>query len=231
MTAGLASAPRSILRTAHAYARDAVRLAILRGDVPAGSRLIQADLARELGVSTTPVREALRDLATEGLVDFDAHRGAVVRRLSTEDFIEIHELMRLLDPEAMRLAASIATEDRDQGRLEEAEALIERMEQEADVGAWVMMNLRFHELLVADVRRPRLLGMLAGLRDTVAPYTALALHQPGYPIATANRHHRVLLDAVRRGDPATAADTSAAHVDLTLQGLERAQVASAPGDR
>lgn len=230
MTSGLASFSRPELRTAHAYARESVRLAILRGDTPAGSRLIQADLARELGVSTTPVREALRDLATEGLVDFDAHRGAVVRRLSTHDFVEIHELMRLLDPEAMRLAAVVDPEDRDAAHLDEAEELSGRMERETDVGAWVMMNLRFHELLVADVRRPRLLGMLAGLRDTVAPYTAIALHQPGYPIATANRHHRLLLDAVRRADPVTAADTSAAHVDLTLRGLEQAQVASAPDD-
>lgn len=211
-------------RTAHEYARDAIRRAILRGTAAAGVRLVQAELARELGISTTPIREALRDLATEGLIDLDAHRGAVVRTLRTEDLLEIHELMRLLDPEAMRRAAEIGPHS----ELDEAEDLAGRMEQERDVADWVLLNLRFHRLLVAAVDRPRLLGILAGLRDTVAPYTALALQQPGYPLEVANRHHRTLLDAVRRGDTGTASTTSAEHVDLTLRGLERARTV---GDR
>lgn len=211
-------------RTAHEYARDAIRRAILRGTAAAGVRLVQAELARELGISTTPIREALRDLATEGLIDLDAHRGAVVRTLRTEDLLEIHELMRLLDPEAMRRAAEIGPHS----ELDEAEDLAGRMEQERDVADWVLLNLRFHRLLVAAVDRPRLVGILAGLRDTVAPYTALALQQPGYPLEVANRHHRTLLDAVRRGDTGTASTTSAEHVDLTLRGLERARTV---GDR
>lgn len=221
MTLGLEMGEGPPHRTAHEYVREAIRRAILRGTAAAGARLVQADLARELGVSTTPVREALRDLATEGLIDLDAHRGAVVRRLRAEDFVEIHELMRLLDPEAMRRAAEIGP----RADLDEAEELAGRMEQERDVADWVLLNLRFHALLVAAVDRPRLLSILAGLRDTVAPYTALALQQPGYPLEVANRHHRTLLDAVRQGDTETASTTSAEHVDLTLRGLERARTA------
>jgi DNA-binding GntR family transcriptional regulator len=185
---------------------------------------VQADLARELGVSTTPVREALRDLATEGLIDLDAHRGAVVRRLRAEDLVEIHELMRLLDPEAMRRAAEIGPH----AGLDEAEELAEQMERERDVAAWVLLNLRFHGLLVTAVDRPRLLSILAGLRDTVAPYTALALQQPEYPLDVANQHHREMLEAVRRRDAPVASATSAAHVDLTLRGIERIGDGTAP---
>lgn len=225
MTLGLEMGEGPPHRTAHEYVRDSIRKAILRGTAAAGARLVQADLARELGVSTTPVREALRDLATEGLIDLDAHRGAVVRRLRAEDLLEIHELMRLLDPEAMRQAAEIGPH----AELAEAEELAGRMEKEPDVADWVLLNLRFHALLVAAVQRPRLLGILAGLRDTVAPYTALALQQPGYPLELANRHHRTLLDAVRQGDTEAASSTSAEHVDLTLRGLERARtVADTP---
>ena len=222
MTLGLDVGDAPPHRTAHEYVRDALRRAILRGTAPAGTRLVQADLARELGVSTTPVREALRDLATEGQIDLDAHRGAVVRRLRAEDLVEIHELMRLLDPEAMRLAAELGPH----AALDEAEELADRMEQEQDVAAWVLLNLRFHGLLVDAVDRPRLLGILSGLRDTVAPYTALALRRPGYPLDVANRHHRILLDSVRQGDAVTASVTSAEHVDLTLRGLERARRAA-----
>jgi len=221
---GLDAGEQAPRRTAHEYVRDALRRAILRGTTPAGTRLVQADIARELGVSTTPVREALRDLATEGLIDLDAHRGAVVRRLRYEDLVEIHELMRLLDPEAMRRAAEVGPHD----GLVEAEELADRMERERDVAVWVLLNLRFHELLVGGVDRPRILGILAGLRDTVAPYTALALQQPGYPLDVANRHHRILLDAVRTGDGPIAAATSAEHADLTLRGLERARAAMEP---
>lgn len=230
MGLGLEPGQRPPVRTAHEYARDALRIAILRGTAPAGTRLVQSEVARELGISTTPVREALRDLATEGLVDFDTHRGAVVRRLRTEDFDEIHELMLLLDPEAMRLAAMSLEASGHGQHLDEAEELAERMEEEDDVAAWVLLNLRFHAALVAHVARPRLLGILAGLRDTVAPYTAVALQRPGYPLAVANRHHRLLLDAVRRGDPDAAARTSIEHADLTALWLERAQ-SSAPAGR
>jgi DNA-binding GntR family transcriptional regulator len=219
MDLGLVVAGGGPPRTAHVYVRDALRRAILRGTTPGGTRLVQADIARELGVSTTPVREALRDLATEGLIELDAHRGAVVRLLHQADLLEIQELMRLLDPEAMRRAAELGPHD----ALDEAEEIAATMEVEPDVAEWVQSNLRFHALLVAAVDRPRLLGMLSGLRDTVAPYTALALLQPGYPLAVANRHHRELLAAVRTGDPARAARVSAEHVDLTLAGLEQVE--------
>jgi DNA-binding GntR family transcriptional regulator len=206
-------------QTAHAYVRAALRRAILRGNAPAGTRLVQADVAKELGVSTTPVREALRDLATEGLIDLDAHRGAVVRRLRFEDLLEVHELLRMLDPEAMRRAALLGP----QANLEEAAELADRMEREHDVADWVQSNLHFHNLLSLNIDRKRLLGMLTGLREAVAPYTALALQQTGYPIDVANRQHRQLIDAVRKQDSETAALVSAAHVDLTMQEIERAR--------
>lgn len=236
MSLGLDPGQRPALRSAHEYARDALRLAILRGSAPAGTRLVQTEVAETLGISTTPVREALRDLATEGLVDFDAHRGAVVRQLHTEDFADIHALMLLLDPEAVRLAAEASgagslTVSATVSGLDEAEELADRMEAEDDVASWVLLNLRFHAALVADVARPRLLGILAGLRDTVAPYTAIALRRPGYPLATANRQHRLLLGAVRSGDPETAARISVEHADLTALWLDRAKDASSAADR
>ena len=92
---GLAGQSFSATRqTAHEYVREVLRRAILSGDIPVGSRLVQAELATTLEVSTTPVREALRDLASEGLIQFDPHRGAVVSELSGEELQEIYEIRR-----------------------------------------------------------------------------------------------------------------------------------------
>ena len=86
-------------RTAHEFVKDSLRRAILRGDLSGGSRLIQADLATMLNVSTTPVREALRDLATEGFITLDRHRGGVVRELNWSEMEEIRS-----DPPSARAA-------------------------------------------------------------------------------------------------------------------------------
>ena len=90
-------------RTAHEFVKDSLRRAILRGDLSGGARLIQADLAAMLNVSTTPVREALRDLATEGLITLDRHRGGVVRELNWLELMEEIRLIRQqLEPLAVR---------------------------------------------------------------------------------------------------------------------------------
>jgi DNA-binding GntR family transcriptional regulator len=183
-------------RTAHEYVRDTLRQAILRGSVTGGTRLVQADIAARLGVSTTPVREALRDLATEGLIHLDAHRGAVVRELTYEELVEIYDMLSLLEPEAMRRAAL----ERDEEACARAGALADEMEQERDVGKWADLNRQFHAVLVECVPNRRLLSTLTALRDTAAPYVGLALQQRGYPHDLANKQHQQLVEALRAGD-------------------------------
>src|SRR5688500_20338979 len=90
-------------QTAHEFVRETLRKAILRGDLPGGSRLVQADIAARLKVSTTPVREALRDLATEGMITLDPHRGGVVRELNWDDMQEIVMIRHALGPQINRL--------------------------------------------------------------------------------------------------------------------------------
>lgn len=207
-------------RTAHEYVRETLRRAILSGSIRGGERLVQAELARELGVSTTPVREALRDLATEGLIDLDAHRGAVVKQLRYEELIEIQFLMRLLEPEALRLAAAEAEHGIS---LDRAGDVAGQMATEPDVGRWVDLNREFHELLVTPLEGTRLHGILDGLRAAAAPYIALALQQRGYRHDVANEHHLELVDAIRAGDGTRAAELARQHVDLTTETLAEAR--------
>ena len=204
-------------RTAHEYVRDTIRQAILRGQLAAGTRLVQANLASELGVSTTPVREALRDLATEGLVQLDPHHGAVVKQLTHDEIREIQDLSLILEPEAMRqLAAQVSDE-----ALDEAEHLAAQMEAEDDVGLWADLNRRFHAALVRDLEGTRLSSILKGLRDGAAPYIGAALQIPDNQLEDANHDHRQLLEALRAGDADRAAEIAAEHVRLTIRVLER----------
>lgn len=207
-------------RTAHEYVRDWLRQAILRGTLGGGMRLVQSNLADELGVSTTPVREALRDLAGEGLIQLDAHRSAVVKQLTPAELREVQDLRRIIEPEAMRRAVLACRPE----SLERATALVETMEAEReDVGRWADLNRRFHAALVEDLRGTRMIGILRGLRDAAAPYVGLALQADDNQLEQANREHRELLQAFRARDGERAAALSVRHVALTAQVLERSR--------
>ena len=182
--------------TAHELVRSTLRSAILRGTLPGGTRLRQNDIATQLQVSTTPVREALRDLATEGLVDLDPHRGAVVHELGLVELREVYDLRRVLEPVAMRRAAASLRPE----TLARADELQRRMDTETDLVAWVDLNRRFHATLLDDGDRPRLRGILRTLQDSAAPYVGLLLQNRARDPDEANAEHRELLDALRAGD-------------------------------
>jgi DNA-binding GntR family transcriptional regulator len=203
--------------TAHEFVCGTVRNAILSGRLAAGTRLVQAKLADELQVSTTPVREALRDLAAEGLIRLDPHRGAVVRGVDTVEMQEIYDLRLVLEPYCMQRAATHITE----AELREAQALQDRMDTCADqVAEWVELNRRFHEILTDACRSPRLIGMLKGLRDASAVYVGLGIRTaPAHNRDSGNADHRVLLSAFREQDPEAAARAIRNHLYGTMRVL------------
>jgi DNA-binding GntR family transcriptional regulator len=151
-------------QTAHEFAHATLRHAILTGQIPAGSRLVQSDLAAQLSLSTTPVREALRDLATEGLIRFDPHRGAVVHRLTQREVEEIYRIRGLLEPEIIQRAVERITE----AQLNEAERIQRAADSETDAALWSDLNLRFHVIFSEAADSPRLGTMVSGLQDMAA---------------------------------------------------------------
>lgn len=199
-------------RTAQQLAYEVVRRAILRGSIQPGTRLTQGQLADQLELSTTPVREALRRLASEGLVRIDHHRGAIVRAHDKAELAEIYELRLLLEPLAIRKAAERITDD----ELDEAEALWEQMNDHSDIDAWSECNRHFHAIFARAAQSPTLNQVLRGLRDSSAPYVRWSLVlNPGFS-EHANEEHRELLDAVRARDGERAAAIEANHLRATL---------------
>lgn len=204
-------------RTAYEYVRDVLRQSILEGRLDGGTRLVQNEIAQQLGVSTTPVREALRDLATEGLVQLDAHRGGIVNRLTYDDLLEIHELCRLVEPEAMRQVVLLAPDS----VIDEARALTHRLRQESDPVRWAQLNREFHACLLDAIPSKRYRDLLKGLRGSVAPYVAMALRSQGPDhFHSANTEHEDLLDALAARDADRCAELARTHVDLTLRLLD-----------
>lgn len=210
----LAGSARS--RTTYEFVHQTVRRAILNGDLPGGTRLVQAELADQLSVSTTPVREALRDLAKEGLIHFDPHRGAIVRELELDEVREIYELRKVLEPMALRLAAERITD----AELEEAAELQEQMRTETEPGGWVELNRRFHAVFAEAAGSPRLGSILAGLGDSAAVYVGLSIKVRPAHLMSGNEDHGALLEAVRRRDGDAAAEIGLRHLESTMHVID-----------
>ncbi len=206
-------------RTAHQMVRDSLRGAILDGTLPAGSRLVQADIAVRLQVSTTPVREALRDLASEGLIRLDAHRGAVVRETSLHEVREIYLIRRLLEPEAVRAAVQEMTPD----LLAKLERLQADLDTAKDPARWVALNREFHRLLNSASGLDRLAEILNHLDDNAAVYVNMTSRvTDADQLDSGNQHHHRLLEACRDRDGERAAKLVVEQLQQALSTVERA---------
>lgn len=197
-----------VTRTNHEFVRHSLRQAILSGELPPGSRLIQAEIAEQLDVSTTPVREALRDLAGEGLLRLDAYRGALVKPLDLEEITEIHMLLQVLEPLSIELAVERITDQ----ELDEAEQVLAQMLDGGDSAEFVTLDRRYHGLFAHAARAPRLESMLNSLRDNAALYIATSFRESSEMVAHANEDHRNLLRAFRDRDVAAALEVERAHL-------------------
>lgn len=202
-------------RTAHQYVRDTLRRAILSGALAGGTRLVQADIAAQLKVSTTPVREALRDLAADGLILFDAHRGAIVRELSIAELVEVYDIRKALEPLAIRRAVEHLSDQ----EIDAAAALQDRMDAERDPGVWADLNAQFHWMLERTSDSPHLRSIVKSMQDIARVYVAHSLKMEPHRIAAGNREHREFLEAMRSRDADEAMALHVKHLEATLDSI------------
>jgi DNA-binding GntR family transcriptional regulator len=189
-------------RTAQAVVADRLRRAVLSGQVPPGSRLLQAAIATEMRTSTTPVREAMRELAGEGLLDLDPHRGVVVHRPSMDELQEVYRIRLVLEPVA--IAATV--ENITPRQLAVAEEVLE----------WAILNASYHSLLAEATAMPIMTSVLAKLRNITTLYVASLMHQHPDRLVTAQGEHRAMLEACKAGDVKKAQEVEVAHLRHTL---------------
>jgi DNA-binding GntR family transcriptional regulator len=206
-------ASRSRRITAVDLVRDVLRAAILRGDLPGGSRLVQTDIASQLQVSTTPVREAMRDLASEGLITLDSHRIGTVRKPDWEEMGEIVELRRALEPVATaRAMAGITPQELDRARV-----LADELSDEEDLGTWVQKNSEFHSVFHRATRTKRLAGLLQSLEEGSGVFVAHAQRLNPEIRRRAVADHYALLEAYTKKDIERAVEIQLVHVGLPLE--------------
>ena len=211
------------VRTAHRTVTDRLREAILSGELPGGTRLVQSELAASLAVSVTPVREALRDLVGEGLIEFDPYRGATVHEPTLEELEEIYELRSLLTARTVAEGVQKITDE----DLDLAETLHKAMKAQNDPAVWLDLNRQFHHVLDAASRRPLYQEMLGRLADLSALYVGVSISGSKSRRKNANSDHAEMIAAYRERDGDRAVELALRHLADTVE-VARARLMSAP---
>jgi DNA-binding GntR family transcriptional regulator len=194
---------------------DEVASRILDGTLGPGSMVNQEALAGELGVSITPLREALRRLEAEGLVVLQAHRTLTVAPLSALEVRELYAVRLRLDPFAAAEAAVHARPE----TLDAIDALAARAT-EATTQGRLRANREFHRAIYRASGNRTLADLLDRLWDQTDRYRLLALQDEQHERSAEQEHHRIAA-AVRARDPRLVDDLMARHVEATLRLVER----------
>ncbi len=187
-----------------------LREAILDGLLPSGTWLREAEVARELKVSRTPVRDAFRILAAEGLVNINANQGAMVSAMTSDDVIELYVMRSTLEGLAARLAARRAP----QRCLEEFARLIPEMKragQEERYSDLARMNFQFHDIVLRGAGNRYLERALGQIQNASRRFPDPTLGLPGRSTESIDEHIK-LADAISMGNADEAETLAVAHM-------------------
>ena len=175
-----------------------------------GAKSLEPALARTLGMSRTPVHEALLRLENEGYVHVAPRRGMTVALLSTRDLREITEVLACLEVEAAERAAGRRLNAAELVPLDEAVAAMDRALDAKDLDAWNESDYRFHRLLIEASGNRHLIDVAHRFLEKANRYRTLTTRHRLPPVYS-NVNHAAVLEAIRRGDTQSAAEIHRAH--------------------
>jgi DNA-binding GntR family transcriptional regulator len=205
---------REVLST---QVKDRILTWILQGDLPPGSRLVETRLAKQLGTSQAPVREALRDLASLGFIDTKPYRGSWVRQPSKQELIEAIEVRAELESLAARLAATRRTEQ----CVADLDRLLEEMTEAAErhnPHDHAVKNTQFHARIVEAAGNRSLEKAWSMLEPFGRTYITASAE--GIDLNWLSERHRGILDAIKGKDPEAAGRRARAHAEEVKSLLE-----------
>lgn len=199
---------------------ETLRQAIVQGDMEPGTRLMEVQLAEKLGVSRTPVREAIRQLELEGLVMMVPRKGAYVAGLSTKDCIEVLEIRAALEGLAAQLAAQKVNHKEIQGLSQAYERFCHYV-REKDIQGLIDEDVTFHDIIYSASRNERLIQLISGLREQVQRFRVAYISQFD-KASDLVEEHRQILQAISQGEGDQARALSEKHIKNLSENMNRA---------
>ncbi|WP_277585704.1 GntR family transcriptional regulator [Psychrobacillus antarcticus] len=189
-----------------------IRQAILNGELQPGQRLVQDELANSIGVSRMPIREAFKQLETEGLIIIEPHKGAFVRTFSIDEVQEIYYLRSIFEKEAVK----DSVENMNGSVISRLEELVEEMGKTSNIEDFVKINIQFHSELMSCCQMNKLKSFIENLWSGFPQHTPYLLPNQ---IGTSNSEHREILKAVKENDSLKAGDLISQHISRVGKGL------------
>ncbi len=195
-----------------AMAVERLRNLIFKGELPPGSDHLETELAAQLGLSRTPVREALLVLESQGLVDVRPRKGVRIRPISPKDMAEIYDVLTELESLAARRAAEAGHDAEALAPLARSIDNMDRALASEDREAWASADDQFHMELVRLGQNARIASIVQMMADQVRRARQVTLYMRDPPLQS-NDDHRRVLDAIASGAPDKAAQLHRAHRD------------------
>jgi len=195
----------------------ALKTEIIKGSLKPGTKLSEGKIAKQMEVSRTPIREALRELAAEGFVKISPNQGVVVSNASVEDVQEVLQIRGVLEGLAARLATKTINEE----EIKELEKYQKRMEHytnKDDVLAFSEMDAEFHELILNICGNNRLIQIRKNLSDQAHRYRIRSLSIPGR-LKYSLKEHQEIVEALKRKNPEHADRLSQKHIENVLANI------------
>ena len=190
---------------------------IIKGDLAQGSKLFEAKIAEQLGVSRTPVREAIRELAAEGFVKISPNQGVEISNISIEDIQEVLQIRAVLEGLAAKLAATKITKEKIK-KLENINKNMEKYARKDDIFNVIRESEKFHGLILGICGNSRLIQIRKNLNDQIHRYRSISLNIPGRPKYALEEHIKIT-EALKQGDSARADELSKIHIENVLKNL------------
>lgn len=189
---------------------DSLKELIVSGEIAGDVPLRQDEIAKQHGVSKIPVREALRRLEIEGLVTFRPNRGAIVRKLSAAEILQLMDIRVALECRAIELAIPNMIED----DLASARLLLMDYSAETEIARWSDMNLQFHHMLYEPCGNAHLVSLITDIEQRIGPYSRLRVTEAS-GLDRPMREHADILEACKQGEVQEAVNLLRQHIETT----------------
>ena len=190
---------------------EELKLLILTGKISPGMRLMEEELAEDMGVSRTPIREAIRKLEKEGLITIEPRRGAYVSQISTKDMVEILEVRQNLEGLAAELAAQRMSEE-DKEKLRNIAKAYEEAVAAGDMAEMIRCDTTFHHIIVEATQNKILIQMVEQLQEMVLRFRYI--YYDNFKRAEQMlSEHQAIYEAIAGGNTEVARESANVHID------------------